>query len=119
MAAMMVLVLANPLCACDAQEPQSQSDAPESTGCCSSAETPSAPAPADSSTPGPCDCETAVHEGLLQATKEDFTKPLTLAARVVSPTPFTLLPLDMRPAAFDRADFPEPPVRHRFSVYRL
>ena len=114
---MMVLVLANPLCACDAQEPQAE--APESTGCCSSAETSEMPAPTDSSTPGPCDCETAVHEGLLQATKEDFTKPLTLAARVVSPTPYTLLPLDMRPAAFDRADFSEQPVRHRFSVYRL
>lgn len=118
MAAMLVLVLANPLCACDAPMPVTES--PEPTGCCSSSEGSGAPepVPADSSAPGPCDCETAVHEGLLQA-KRDVTKPVAFAMRVSAPIPFRVATPELRPTSFDRADFQGPPLRHRYSIYRL
>ena len=116
MAAIMMLVLANPLCACDAQKPVA--DSPESVSCCNNAETSETPEPADSSTPNPCDCESAVHEGLLQA-KQDPTKPIALASQAASQTPYSFVPVEVRSFAFNRTSFLEPPLRHRFSVYRL
>lgn len=117
MAAIMMLVLANPLCACDAQKPVA--DSQESISCCTIAETSETPEPADSSTPSPCNCESAVHEGLFQAKQDLTTNPVAMTSQAATQTPYSLIPLEMRSFAFSRTSFLEPPLRHRFSVYRL
>ena len=114
LAAGMMLVLANPLCACEAQESVA---APESTGCCSAqADEESAPEP--SSAPSPCDCESAVHEGLL-AVKEDSFKPATLAATVPLRSIAVAAAQHSKRVADGRTDFHGPPLRHLYSIYRL
>ena len=114
LAVCMMLVLANPLCACESQKPVAS---PESTGCCSAqADEESAPKP--SSTPGPCDCESAVHEGLLAA-KEDSFKPAALAATVPLRSISVVAARHSKRVADGRADFQGPPLRHLYSIYRL
>ena len=110
----MMLVLANPLCACESQKPVA---APESTGCCSTqADEESAPKP--SSAPSPCDCESAVHEGLLAA-KEDSFKPAALAATVPLRSISVVAARHSKRVADGRKDFHGPPLRHLYSIYRL
>ena len=110
----MMLVLANPLCACESQKPVA---APESTGCCSAqADEESAPKP--SSAPSPCDCESAVHEGLLAA-KEDSFKPAALAATVPLRSISVVAARHSKRVADGRKDFHGPPLRHLYSIYRL
>ena len=110
----MMLVLANPLCACESQKPVA---APESPGCCSTqADEESAPQP--SSAPSPCDCESAVHEGLLAA-KEDSFKPAALAATVPLRSTSVVAARHSKRVADGRADFHGPPLRHLYSIYRL
>ena len=114
LAVCIMLVLANPLCACESQKPVA---APESTGCCSTqAGEESAPKP--SSAPSPCDCESAVHEGLLAA-KEDSFKPAVLAATVPLLSISVVANLHSKHVADGRADFHGPPLRHLYSIYRL
>ena len=114
LAVCMMLVLANPLCACESQKPVA---APESTGCCSAqADEESAPKP--SSAPSPCDCESAVHEGLLAA-KEDSFKPAVLAATVPLRSISVVAACHTKRVADGRADFHGPPLRHLYSIYRL
>ena len=110
----MMLVLANPLCACESQKPVA---APESTGCCSAqADEESAPKP--SSAPSPCDCESAVHEGLPVA-KEDSFKPSALAATVPLRLISVVAARHSKRVVDGRADFHGPPLRHLYSIYRL
>ena len=114
LAVCMMLVLANPLCACESQKPVA---APESTGCCSTqADEESAPKP--SSAPSPCDCESAVHEGLLAA-KEDSFKPAALVATVPLRSISVVATRHSKSMADGRADFHGPPLRHLYSIYRL
>ena len=114
LAVCMMLVLANPLCACESQKPVA---APESTGCCSAqADEESAPKP--SSAPSPCDCESAVHEGLLAA-KEDSFKPAALVATVPLRSTSVVAARHSKRVADGRADFHGPPLRHLYSIYRL
>ena len=114
LAVCMMLVLANPLCACESQKPVA---APESTGCCSTqAGEESAPKP--SSAPSPCDCESAVHEALLAA-KEDSFKPAVLAATVPLCSISVVAARHSKRVADGRADFYGSPLRHLYSIYRL
>jgi len=110
----MMLVLANPLCACESQKPAA---APESTGCCS-AQSDKESAPKPSSAPSPCDCESAVHEGLLAA-KEDSFKSAALAATVPLRSTPVVADRHFKRVADGRADFHGPPLRHLYSIYRL
>ena len=114
LAVCMMLVLANPLCACESQKPVA---APDSTGCCSAqADEESAPKP--SSVPSPCDCESAVHEGLLAA-KEDSFKPAALAATVPLRSTSVVAARHSKRVADGRVDFHGPPLRYLYSIYRL
>jgi len=82
LAVLLVGILANPLCVC-ADEPTTTPAQEKS--CCK-------PPAEDSSLPiAPCDCETALTDGLLLA-KEDYGR---------------------------RYDFRGPPMRHLLSIYRL
>ena len=114
LAVCIMLVLANPLCACESQKPVAT---PESTGCCS-AQTDEESAPKPSSTPSPCDCESAVHEGLLAA-KEDSFKPAALVATVPLRSTSVVAARHSKRVADGRADFHGPPLRHLYSIYRL
>lgn len=114
LAVCMMLVLANPLCACESQKPVA---APESTGCCS-AQTDEESAPKPSPAPSPCDCESAVYEGLLAA-KEDSFKPSALAATMPLRSTFVVAARHSKRVADGRADFHGPPLRHLYSIYRL
>tara|TARA_Y100001934_G_scaffold79248_1_gene98580 strand:+ start:210 stop:707 length:498 start_codon:yes stop_codon:yes gene_type:complete len=114
LAVCIMLALANPLCACESQKPVA---APESTGCCS-AQTDEESAPKPSSAPSPCDCESAVHEGLLAA-KEDSFKPAVLAATVPLLSISVVANRHSKHVADGRADFHGPPLRHLYSIYRL
>jgi len=110
LAVMLVGILANPLCVC-ADKPTTAT-AQEKFCCNQSTE--------DSGSPiTPCDCETALNEGLLLA-KQDFGKPQLFApplpARQVVEHGFGTANLSPPVRLFV---FRRPPLRHLLSVYRL
>jgi hypothetical protein len=102
--------LANPLCVCSAE--QTAKPSPE-ISCCK-------PPTEDSGLPiAPCDCETAINEGLPMA-NEYFAKPQqpvqTLPVRLV--LEHGLGTENLAPPV-RHFDFRRPPLRHVLSVYRL
>ena len=110
LAVLLVGILANPLCVC-ADEPTTTPAQEKS--CCK-------PPAEDSSLPiAPCDCETALTDGLLLA-KEDYGKPQLfvqhLPARQVVEHELGAINLA---SPLRRYDFRGPPMRHLLSIYRL
>ena len=110
LAVLLVGILANPLCVC-ADEPTTTPAQEKS--CCK-------PPAEDSSLPiAPCDCETALTDGLLLA-KEDFGKSKLFvqyfpAYAVVEFRHDT----ENLGSPVRRFDFRGPPLRHLLSIYRL
>ena len=110
LAVMLVGILANPLCVCADQPTTAPA---QEKSCCK-------PPAEDSSLPiAPCDCETALNEGLLLA-KQDFGKSQLFApslhARQVLEHGLGAFALSSPPCHFD---IHGPPLRHFLSVYRL
>ena len=110
LAVMLVGILANPLCVCSAGQ---TAEPTQEKSCCKQ---PSE----DTGLPiAPCDCETAINEGLPMA-KEDFAKPQlfvqTLPVHLV--LAHGLGAFDLNPPV-RHFDFNGPPLRHLLSVYRL